>query len=144
MIEKATLHDMESVARLAAQMWDGSSVDELMAEFQDMLHGNDSAVFVYKVDSSVVGFAQCGLRCDYVEGTGSSPVGYLEGIFIEENFREKGYAKALLRQCELWAKERGCSEFASDCELDNVDSFRFHLKCGFAEVGRIICFTKKL
>ncbi|MGN0485907.1 MAG: aminoglycoside 6'-N-acetyltransferase [Acutalibacteraceae bacterium] len=144
MIEKATLRDMESVARLAAKMWDGSSVDELMAEFQDMLHSDDSAVFVYKVGSSVVGFAQCGLRCDYVEGTGSSPVGYLEGIFVEENFRGKGYAKALLRQCELWAKARGCSEFVSDCELGNDDSFRFHLKCGFVEAGRIICFTKKL
>lgn len=144
MIEKATLRDMESVARLAAKMWDGSSVDELMTEFQDMLHSDDSAVFVYQVGSSVVGFAQCGLRCDYVEGTRSSPVGYLEGIFVEDNFRGKGYAKALLRQCELWAKARGCSEFASDCELGNDDSFRFHLKCGFVEAGRIICFTKKL
>ena len=42
------------------------------------------------VDGCAVGFAQCGLRRDYVEGTDSSPVGYLEGIFIKEEYR-KGY-----------------------------------------------------
>lgn len=41
-------------------------------------------------------FAQCGLRHDYVEGRGSSPVGYLEGIFVEKEYRKQGCAKELL------------------------------------------------
>lgn len=53
------------------------------------------------------------MRHDYVEGTDSSPVGYLEGIFVKEEFRNKNYAKNLLKKCEKWAKEKGCSEFAS-------------------------------
>ena len=53
-----------------------------------------------------VGFAQCGLRRDYVEGTESSPVGYLEGIFVKESYRSKGCAKELLLACESWAKKK--------------------------------------
>ena len=90
------------------------------------------------------GFAQCQLRHDYVEGTDSSPVGYLEGIFVEESHRHRGLAKKLLTACEEWAREQGCREFASDCELDNTGSLAFHLSMGFAEANRIICLTKKL
>ena len=42
------------------------------------------------------------------------------------------------------AKEKGCTEFASDCELDNAESLRFHLALGFMEANRIICFRKEL
>jgi aminoglycoside 6'-N-acetyltransferase I len=71
-------------------------------------------------------------------------VGYLEGIFVAEDRRHQGIAKALLAACEGWARDQGCAEFASDCELSNVDSLRFHLALGFGEANRIICFTKKI
>ena len=63
---------------------------------------------------------------------------------MAEGYRAQGVAKQLLAACESWAREKGCAEFASDCELDNVQSLRFHLKMGFEEANRIICFTKKL
>ena len=89
-----------------------------------------------------IAFAQCQLRYDYVEGTESSPVGYLEGIFVAEEYRKRGYAADLLAECEKWAGEKGCTEFASDCELDNEDSLKFHMALGFEEANRIICFKK--
>ncbi|MGL4798787.1 MAG: aminoglycoside 6'-N-acetyltransferase, partial [Cellulosilyticaceae bacterium] len=88
--------------------------------------------------------AQCQLRYDYVEGTESSPVGYLEGIYVDEKHRMQGMARQLLKYCEKWAREQGCAEFASDCELDNTESLRFHLKVGFIEANRMICFNKRL
>ena len=53
-------------------------------------------------------------------------------------YKKRGYAKELLGACQNWAKNQGCFEFASDCELDNEDSLKFHLKMGFAEANRII------
>ena len=50
----------------------------------------------------------------------------------------------LLSTCEAWAKQQGCREFASDCELGNGESLRFHLAMGFREANRVICFTKEL
>lgn len=38
----------------------------------------------------------------------------------------------------------GCTEPASDCELDNDESLAFHLSAGFSEANRVICFAKRL
>lgn len=89
-------------------------------------------------------YRRCVLRNDYVEGTNSSPVGYLEGVFVKEEHRNKGYAKELLAACEKWVKNMGCSEFASDCELSNINSHKFHLAMGFDEANRIVCFRKDI
>lgn len=144
MIIKATLSDAETIAGLAVRMWTKHTPQELAADFSALLQKPDAAVFLYTVQGRAVGFAQCQLRHDYVEGTDSSPVGYLEGIFVETEHRGQGCARALLAACEQWAESCGCTEFASDCELDNTASLRFHRRMGFEEANRIICFTKAL
>ncbi len=136
--------DIHKVAHLAHIMWNSHSTDELAEQFASSLASDGSAIFVAEDNNRVNGFAQCSLRHDYVEGTHTSPVGYLEGIFVDESLRGRGYAARLLKSCEKWAREKGCSEFASDCELSNAGSLRFHLSVGFEEANRIICFTKKL
>lgn len=144
MIVKATCSDALLVAKLAIQMWEDNTVEGLTEDLEKIIASPESAVFLLYHEEKAVGFAQCQLRHDYVEGTDSSPVGYLEGIFVEEEFRKKGYAKELLTSCESWAKEMGCTEFASDCELENTGSLAFHLSMGFTEANRVICFTKEL
>ena len=144
MIRRANQEDAVLVAQLAAALWPSNAVDEFTAEYETLLADRNTAVFLCIVEGKTVGFAQCQLRHDYVEGTETSPVGYLEGIFVAEGYRNQGYAAKLLSACEQWAKDQGCAEFASDCELDNTQSLAFHLRCGFGEANRIICFTKKL
>lgn len=144
MVLKADKTDSRTLAQMAAQMWDSHTVDSLETEFAETLSRECSAFFIKYADNMPVGFAQCGLRTDYVEGTESSPVGYLEGIFVKAEHRKNGYAKQLLAACEQWAKDMGCREFASDCELDNAGSLAFHTAMGFEEANRIICFKKTL
>ena len=57
---------------------------------------------------------------------------------------ENGYAAELPAECEKWAKEKGCTEFAGDCELENTESLNFHMALGFEEANRLICFKKML
>ncbi len=144
MIKKAESSDLEIIAKLAVLMWRNHSVNELINEFSRIMMNGKSKFFLKYENDIPVGFAQCQLRYDYVEGTKTTPVGYLEGIFVKEGYRHKGYAKELLAECEAWAKENGCYEFASDCEIDNIASFHFHKAMNFAEANRIICFTKVL
>ncbi|MFR7478139.1 MAG: GNAT family N-acetyltransferase, partial [Acutalibacteraceae bacterium] len=80
----------------------------------------------------------------HVEGTNSFPVGYLQGVFVKAQFRRRGIASQLLSRCEDWAREKGCTEIGSDCAMSNRESATFHLKKGFEEADRIICFAKKL
>lgn len=143
-MKKATVNDLKDLVCLALELWPGHTAGELSAEFAEILAKKDAAFFLAYDNGKPIGFAQCQLRRDYVEGTQSSPVGYLEGIFVSEPHRKRGIARELLAACECWAKEKGCAEFASDCELNNTESLRFHLSMGFEEANRIICFTKKL
>ena len=144
MIRKAESKDLPILAELACQLWPDHTVEEMQVEFAEILAKPDSAFFLAYVEDVPIGFAQCQLRYDYVEGTDSSPVGYLEGIYVASEYRKHGIARELLTACESWAKEKGCTEFASDCELENTQSLQFHMKVGFEEANRIICFTKKL
>ena len=114
MIRKAGIEDIKTVAKLAMLLWPDNEIDDLEEGMKEDIVSNSWAVFIYFDENIPVGFAQCSLRNDYVEGTESSPVGYLEGIFVKEEYRMRGKAKELLNQCEGWAKEQGCSEFASD------------------------------
>ena len=144
MIRKAELNDLPTLAELSCKLWPHHTVDEMLVEYGVDIENRDVAFFLAYAEETAIGFAQCGLRHDYVEGTSSSPVGYQEGIYVEPDHRHEGVARQLLQACESWAKAKGCTEFASDCEVDNTQSLRFHLNVGFEEANRIICFTKKL
>ena len=140
--EKIDIYALTSLASLP-EVWGGNE-EELREDFEQLLNSEKELVAVAEYFGKVVGFANIRLRSEYVAGTKSSPVAYLEGIAVSEGFREKGIAKKLFEFCADWAKKKGCTEFASDCELDNVQSLQFHLNVGFEEANRIICFTKKL
>ena len=144
MIRKAEMQDLPILAELACRLWPDNTADEMCSEMGEILAKPDAAFFLAYAENVPIGFAQCQLRHDYVEGTDSSPVGYLAGIYGTQSHRHHVIAKRLLHMCEAWAKEQGCTEFASDCELDNTQSLQFHLNVGFEEANRIICFTKKL
>lgn len=144
MIRKANIDDLTVVTDFAFLLWPNNIYENLKNEMKEILLNKNATIFLYLIDGWPIGFIQCQLRFDYVEGTHSSPVGYLEGIYVDEQYRKKGIARKLLNQCERWARENKCVEFGSDCELDNVGSLDFHLKAGFTEANRIVCFSKRL
>ena len=69
--------------------------------------------------------------------------GYISNVCTAPEHRRRGIARRLVDACQSWAQLQGCKKFASDCELDNLESQRFHQACGFTEVNRIVCFLKK-
>ena len=79
-IRIATLRDLPVLSRLACCLWPGHSEAQMEEEY-GVLMNSENAFFALALDGEMpVGFAQCQLRRDYVEGTETSPVGYLEGI----------------------------------------------------------------
>ena len=143
-IEKATPAEVNAAVSLMMKLWPGHDAEERTEEMEQMIGSPEAAIFLAWDEEQAVGYAQCQLRHDYVEGCDSSPGGYLEGVYVEEECRGNGVAAALLDACQQWSRSMGCTEFASDCELENEASLRFHLKNGFEEANRIICFVKRL
>ena len=141
---KATEKDAEALAELVKIVWPENTEEALIRIILEYIDSDGSAVFAEKRDGSSIGVALCCLRRDYVEGCETSPVGYLEGVSVKEAYRNQGIAKRLVEECEQWAREKGCREFASDCELSNTASLNFHLQIGFQEQNRIICLKKAL
>lgn len=143
-VRRADAADAAALAELALELWPEHELAAMTEEMSGFLAQEECALFLLMCGGQPAGFAQCQLRHDYVEGTESSPVGYLEGIYVRESYRLQSGARKLLAACESWARAKGCSEFASDCELDNTQSLAFHLRAGFEEANRIICFVRKL
>lgn len=144
LIRKASPADSLLLAQLACRLWPHHTPAELEPEFTAPVASPEAACFLAFDMDEAIGFAQCQLRHDYVEGTSTSPVGFLEGLWVEEAHQRQGVATQLVHACEDWARSMGCTEFGSDCELDNDGSLAFHLSCGFEEVNRTIWFAKKL
>lgn len=127
-------------------LWPEMVEEENLSETQAML-ADDSRFFVriaMNPEDSAAGFAEASLRRDYVNGCATSPVVFLEGIYVEPRVRRQGVAHALVSAVEAWARQRGCSELASDALLDNDDSHAMHRGLGFAETERVVYFRKDL
>lgn len=95
-------------------------------------------------EGRAIGFSELCLRHDYVNGTETSPVGFLEGWYVAPQWRARGVGRALVAAGEDWARRQGCREFASDALLANDGSHAAHLACGFEETERVVYFRKRL
>ncbi|MCB0283364.1 MAG: GNAT family N-acetyltransferase [Calditrichae bacterium] len=145
MINKIDSDSFNACVAMALKLWPDSQKNELTTEFKEMMSNDNFEIFVFQTESAeYAGFIQLSLRHDYVEGCLTSPVAYIEGIYVEEDYRRFGTGKKLITMAESWARANGCSEIASDCELHNTSSRDFHYASGFREIDRIICFAKKI
>src|SRR5580658_5830879 len=93
---------------------------------------------------AVLGFVEASRRDDYVNGTGSSPVAFLEGLFVVPEQRRRGIARVLVEEVVQWAHRQGLREFASDALLHNTDAHAVHRALGFEETERVVYFRRAL
>jgi aminoglycoside 6'-N-acetyltransferase I len=90
-----------------------------------------------------VGFAELSLR-PFANGCQSTPVPFLEGVWVEPEGRRSRVGAELITACEAWAREAGYVELGSDTEQDNSVSLQAHVAWGFQETERIVCLRKAL
>jgi len=98
----------------------------------------------YSASHEAIGLAEVALRSDYVNGTRTSPVAFLEGLYVVPEARRHGVAAALVATVERWARDFGCRELASDALLDNEPGHLVHRALGFEETERVVYFRKVL
>jgi aminoglycoside 6'-N-acetyltransferase I len=145
-IREAQATDAPAWIALRAQLWPDESAALLAndANAYFAAHRRAVALLALAGGTQAIGFAEATIRSDYVNGTDSSPVGFLEGWYVAPDWRALGVGRGLVAAVEQWTREHGCLELASDTWLDQVDSQRAHLACGFEETERIVYFRKRL
>jgi len=141
MIIAVTKEYEKAWAELCVELWPDLTVDSALRMSYEGLFKHE---FLYFENDEPIAFISLSVRNDYVEGTDSSPVGYIEGLYVKPEFRRKGIAEKLVEHAKEWSGKCGCIELASDCTLDNTVSQAFHKSIGFTEVNKIVCFVTKI
>jgi aminoglycoside 6'-N-acetyltransferase I len=130
--------------QLATKLWGDYETNELKEDLQEVFLATNQQTYLAKYEGVAIGFINVAIRTDYVEGSDGSPTGYLEGIYVEPNYRKQGVAQQLLALGEKWLAENGCNQIGSDTWLDNTDSQTFHQKMGFRKEAVLVHFLKDI
>lgn len=146
MIERCESVEQRGWLSLRKVLWPQGTLEEHLSEMSSFLSSPERyAQFVaYSSPGEAVGFVEASVRSDYVNGAESSPVAFLEGIYVVPEARRKGIAAALVAAVTRWALDVGCRELASDALLENQASHAVHRALGFQETERVVFFRRVL
>jgi aminoglycoside 6'-N-acetyltransferase I len=143
-IEEISENNIEHLTKLTLELWTDCEYETEYISYKRILKSENETCYLIADQSTYFGFIHISLRFEYVEGANTSPVGYIEGIYIKPEYREFGYGKKLVKYGIVWAKEKGCSEIGSDAKLENKNSHHFHTRIGFKETNRTINYLQKI
>ncbi|MDQ3291226.1 MAG: GNAT family N-acetyltransferase [Bacteroidota bacterium] len=135
---------LEELLTMALDLWPDQDYESLKETFLKILSSNKFKVLLFRQADEFVAFLYLAIRTDYVEGSETSPTGYVEGIYVKPAFRRKSISRKLLQAGEDWVKENNCRQIGSDISLENKVSYEFHTQVGFKEASRLIAFIKDL
>jgi aminoglycoside 6'-N-acetyltransferase I len=143
-IRRAQPEDKHEWVRMRLLLWPEHTEAEMLAEMDDILSNEEQPVFVAaRTSGGLGGFLEGGTR-KYADGCDTSPVGYIEGWYVDEDLRQKGVGGKLVQAMEEWARARGMTEMGSDTWLNNETSITAHQHLGYVEMERLVHFAKKL
>ncbi|MEX0287667.1 MAG: aminoglycoside 6'-N-acetyltransferase [Flavobacteriaceae bacterium] len=141
---KYKAHFFEEYFEMAKVLFPNYSRKELKKDLEHAVSSEKHETFFAIQKETIMGFVNVSVRSDYVEGATSSPVGYLEALFVKPEFRKQGIAKYLSEIAEKWAVAQGCSQMGSDTWDWNKSSIEFHKKIGFKEEDILVHFIKDI
>jgi aminoglycoside 6'-N-acetyltransferase I len=143
-IRRATPEDKPEWIRMRRGLWPEAPLEYLDFDLDDLLADSDAGIFVAShADGKLIAFIEASLR-DHGEGCETSPVGYIEAWYVDPHVRGQKLGRDMVHTAEQWAREKGCTEMASDTWLDNEVSIAAHLKLGYWEAERLVHFVKRL
>lgn len=143
-IEKCATDQISQWVALRLALWPDEDHEQMAREAPGMVGQPDMLVLLAREGDAVAGFVEAGIRRDHVNGCQTSPVAFVEGIYVRPDYRGRGVARALIAAVKDWARAQGLRELASDALLDNAASHAMHRALGFAETERVVYFRKAL
>jgi aminoglycoside 6'-N-acetyltransferase I len=102
--------------KLRGDLWPDGRVDhatEIASFFAGTLEEPVEVLLRENANGEILGFAELSIRLD-VEGVEGKRTGYVEGLYVRPEFRQRGVARTLLLDSRSWARQQACFAFASD------------------------------
>lgn len=104
----------------------------------EQIHASDIWFCCFIEDNGAsIGLVELSSR-NIVDGCLSSPVAYLEGLYLKPEYRGRGLGKEAMRLVMDWCRDKGFSELATDAELENLRAQKFYSMLGFEETDRVV------
>jgi len=129
--------------RMRHALWPDESLEELASELEAWATGDETAAFFADAgDGALIGFAEVSIHTE-APGCTTNRIGFLEGWYVDPGYRRQGIGRALNAAAEQWARERGCTEMASDTNESYPLSPTAHLGIGYSRVSEFD-FAKQL
>jgi aminoglycoside 6'-N-acetyltransferase I len=143
-IRELTPADGEAWLAMRSELWPHCTAERHVTEVHAYFsQGGLLATFVAADDDRLCGFIEGSLRPN-AEGCTTSPVGYVEGVFVQAEYRRRGVGRLLVAALERWAASHGAVEFASDCHTHNEASIQFHQRVGFGIARQLVHFRRPI
>jgi len=152
LIRYAHLSDVPQLAPMLEALWPQSTAEEHAHELRLLLGGNAASVVTLPITilvaatgrEQLVGFVEVDLRSHADGCNPKQPVGYVEGWYVADSYRQRGIGKQLIDAAESWARNHNCIEMASDAVIDNQISQGAHEALGYQVVDRCVHYRKRL
>ena len=149
-IRLARLSDRDQLVRMHEALWPKVPAEEHARELTEILEGKPVTTLPLIIlvaeasDRGLAGFLEVDLRSHADGCNPSRPVGYVEGWYVNEDYRHRGIGRKLLAAAEDWARSQDCIEMASDTWVDNDVSQHVHEALGYEVVDRCVHYHKTL
>lgn len=137
--------DLAEWFRLRSLLWDEVAEEDHRSEMLDIVEHPETQLVIVaeRSDGGLAGFLEASIR-PFVEDCLSDSVGYLEGWYVDTDFRRQGIGRAMVSAAENWARSKGCIEMASDAEIGNDQSIAAHLNLGYGISSRLVHLRKDI
>jgi len=118
----------------------GTEAEFLDQEMEAIIkHGMCSCFCIKNDNAETIGLVELSER-NIADGCLSSPVAYLEGLYLKPEYRSKGLGREVILQVMSLCRESGFSELATDTNFDNFRARAFYKALGFEELEHCVGF----
>jgi aminoglycoside 6'-N-acetyltransferase I len=132
--------DLDNCEKLRMKLWsrENKAHNEKVTDFDSEGESSDCElgwnIFVAEDKEQLIGFIETSIK--KFDGLVNNHVGYIEGWYIDSNYRNKGLGKLLIIEAENWVKYEGCGSIASPIPVDNEAALELFEKLGYKVISR--------
>jgi len=120
--------EAQQIQLLSNQLGYANNFDLLLKRLKQIIHLEDHAIFISKIDGDIVGWLHCSV-CLRVE----SPL-FVEvtGLVVDEKVRGKQIGKQLIAVSKEWTKNHKIQIIRIRCNVTRKASHKFYEALGFS------------
>jgi ribosomal protein S18 acetylase RimI-like enzyme len=120
---------MEGLTRPAVELDPEPQRDVFLRHLRD----GDAYVFLDHDDGEIAGAVSLWIRPRF---NWTTPEGWIQDLYVDPSFRQRGAARALLDACAEAARERGCHRLVLESGHHRAEAHQLYESYGFEDFGR--------